>query len=106
MYLSGTPATSTATTSAGGAQPTASGSTTSTTPSVLNQMSFTQMQELMNKWSVELNEMEKSFIDQATKVNSWDQTVMNNGEKVSILTSFNLCTNPCKFFFMKKYICF
>ncbi len=45
-------------------------------------MNFRELQELINKWTIELGEQEKLFIEQATKVNSWDKTVMSNGEKV------------------------
>lgn len=45
-------------------------------------MNFRELQELMNKWTIDLGEQEKQFIEQATKVNAWDKTVMANGEKV------------------------
>lgn len=45
-------------------------------------MNFRELQDLINKWTIELSEQEKQFIEQATKVNAWDKTVMANGEKV------------------------
>jgi len=48
-------------------------------------MNFRELQELVNKWTVELGEQEKLFIEQATKINSWDKTVMANGEKIATL---------------------
>jgi hypothetical protein len=48
----------------------------------MTQLNFRQLQELINKWTIDLGEQEKAFIEQATKVNAWDKTVMANGEKV------------------------
>jgi len=48
-------------------------------------MNFRELQELINKWTIELGEQEKLFIEQATKVNTWDKTVMANGEKIAAL---------------------
>ena len=36
----------------------------------------------MNKWTLELEDMEKQFINQATQVNAWDQLLVKNGEKI------------------------
>ncbi|OXA45743.1 nuclear pore glycoprotein p62 [Folsomia candida] len=49
------------------------------------EMNFRELQELMNKWTIDLGEQEKQFIEQATKVNAWDKTVMANGEKIAEL---------------------
>jgi len=48
-------------------------------------MNFRELQDLVNKWTVELGEQEKLYIEQATKINSWDKTVMANGEKIATL---------------------
>jgi nuclear pore complex protein Nup62 len=53
----------------------------------MTQLNFRQLQELINKWTIDLGEQEKAFIEQATKVNAWDKTVMANGEKVKCLSS-------------------
>ncbi|BFZ15863.1 hypothetical protein BsWGS_18902 [Bradybaena similaris] len=45
-------------------------------------MSFRQLEETINKWTTELDEQEKYFLDQATQVNAWDRIVMENGEKI------------------------
>jgi len=36
----------------------------------------------MNKWTLELEDMEKQFLNQATQVNAWDQLLLNNGENI------------------------
>lgn len=46
------------------------------------QMTFRQLEETINKWTTELEEQEKHFLDQATQVNAWDRIVMENGEKI------------------------
>ncbi|XP_059151902.1 nuclear pore glycoprotein p62-like isoform X2 [Physella acuta] len=46
------------------------------------QMTFRQLEETINKWTTELEEQEKYFLEQATQVNAWDRIVMDNGEKI------------------------
>ena len=46
-------------------------------------MNYRQLEEEINKWSVELQEQEKIFIQQATQVNAWDRLLIDNGEKVA-----------------------
>lgn len=46
-------------------------------------MSYRELEESINKWTVELEEQEKSFLHQAAQVNAWDRTLVVNGEKVS-----------------------
>jgi len=60
-------------------------STTSSAAVNLTPLNFRQLQELMNKWTIELGEQEKMFIEEATKVNAWDRTLMANGDKVQHL---------------------
>lgn len=52
-------------------------------------MNFSQLEDAINKWSLELEEQEKVFINQATQVNAWDKLLIANGEKVFINTSNN-----------------
>lgn len=40
------------------------------------------MEEAINKWTLELEEQEKVFLNQATQVNAWDRLLMTNGEKI------------------------
>ena len=41
-----------------------------------------QLEENINKWSLELEDMEKVFLNQATMVNAWDQMLIKNGAKI------------------------
>lgn len=45
-------------------------------------MTYAQLESLINKWSLELEDQEKHFLHQATQVNAWDRTLIENGEKV------------------------
>ena len=46
-------------------------------------MSYQQLEQAINKWTVELEEQEKIFLKQATQVNAWDRLLIDNGEKVN-----------------------
>ncbi|XP_038630512.1 nucleoporin 62 like isoform X2 [Scyliorhinus canicula] len=56
--------------------------TTGSAPPV---MSYAQLESLINKWSVELEDQEKQFLHQATQVNAWDRMLIENGEKITAL---------------------
>ncbi|XP_072361056.1 nucleoporin 62 like isoform X2 [Scyliorhinus torazame] len=56
--------------------------TTGSAPPV---MSYAQLESLINKWSVELEDQEKLFLHQATQVNAWDRMLIENGEKITAL---------------------
>ncbi|XP_023672152.1 nucleoporin 62 like [Paramormyrops kingsleyae] len=60
---------------------------TSTTASVSAPpvMSYTQLESLINKWSLELEDQERHFLQQATQVNAWDRMLIENGEKITTL---------------------
>jgi len=45
-------------------------------------MSYRQLEESINKWTIELEEQEKIFLNQATQVNSWDRMIFENGEAI------------------------
>ena len=45
-------------------------------------MQFRHLVENINKWTLELEDMEKLFLNQATQVNAWDQLLIKNGEKI------------------------
>ena len=45
-------------------------------------MNYRQLEEAINKWTLELEEQEKIFLQQATQVNAWDRLLIDNGEKV------------------------
>ncbi|KAM3912376.1 nucleoporin-62 C-terminal-like protein isoform 2-T2 [Leptodactylus fuscus] len=54
----------------------------SNTPAV---MTYGQLENLINKWSLELEDQEKHFLQQATQVNAWDRTLIHNGERITAL---------------------
>ncbi|XP_064601372.1 nuclear pore glycoprotein p62-like [Liolophura sinensis] len=56
-------------------------------PSKLPQMNYRQLEECINKWTVELQEQEKIFLQQATQVNAWDRLLTENGEKIAQVNS-------------------
>ncbi|XP_026152293.1 nucleoporin 62 like [Mastacembelus armatus] len=72
------PASGTSTTTAA----TATTITTTTTPPV---MTYAQLEALINKWSLELEDQERHFLQQATQVNAWDRMLVENGEKITAL---------------------
>ncbi|PNF19859.1 Nuclear pore glycoprotein p62 [Cryptotermes secundus] len=45
-------------------------------------LNFCQLEESINKWTLELEEQEKLFMNQATQVNAWDRLLIGNGEKI------------------------
>uniref|UniRef100_A0A3B5QPA3 Nuclear pore glycoprotein p62 n=1 Tax=Xiphophorus maculatus TaxID=8083 RepID=A0A3B5QPA3_XIPMA len=55
---------------------------TTTNPPV---MSYAQLESLINKWSLELEDQERHFLQQATQVNAWDRMLVENGEKITSL---------------------
>lgn len=48
-------------------------------------MSYAQLEALINKWSSELEDQERHFLQQATQVNAWDRMLVENGEKITSL---------------------
>lgn len=52
-------------------------------PAAASQLTFSQVEELINKYTSELEEQEKVFINQATQVNTWDNLLNENSKKVS-----------------------
>ena len=47
-------------------------------------MSYHQLEQNINKWTVQLEDQEKVFLTQATQVNAWDRMLIDNGEMVSV----------------------
>ncbi|NXJ58739.1 NUP62 protein, partial [Spizaetus tyrannus] len=64
---------------------TAAITTTTTTTSAPPVMTYAQLESLINKWSLELEDQEKHFLHQATQVNAWDRMLIENGEKITSL---------------------
>ncbi|XP_037372979.1 nuclear pore glycoprotein p62 [Talpa occidentalis] len=61
------------------------GSTAGPVASVSPAMTYAQLEGLINKWSLELEDQERHFLQQATQVNAWDRTLIENGEKITTL---------------------
>ncbi|KAF2899267.1 hypothetical protein ILUMI_06908 [Ignelater luminosus] len=45
-------------------------------------LSFAQLEDAINKWTVDLEEQGKVFANQAKHLNAWDRLLMTNGEKI------------------------
>ncbi|XP_076171530.1 uncharacterized protein LOC143148756 [Ptiloglossa arizonensis] len=63
------------------------GTTTTVTSSasVTQPASINSFEESINKWTLELEEQEKVFVNQAAQVNAWDKLLITNGEKIVAL---------------------
>ncbi|KAK2114311.1 Nuclear pore glycoprotein p62 [Saguinus oedipus] len=48
-------------------------------------MTYAQLESLINKWSLELEDQERHFLQQITQVNAWDCMLIENGEKITSL---------------------
>ncbi|XP_016308767.1 nuclear pore glycoprotein p62-like isoform X2 [Sinocyclocheilus anshuiensis] len=64
---------------------TTSTSTAIVTTSTAPVMSYAQLEALINKWSSELEDQERHFLQNATRVNAWDRMLVENGEKITAL---------------------
>ncbi|NXG38587.1 NUP62 protein, partial [Dromaius novaehollandiae] len=64
---------------------TSTATVTTATASAPPVMTYAQLESLINKWSLELEDQEKHFLHQATQVNAWDRTLIENGEKITSL---------------------
>lgn len=85
----GTAATAIPSDAGGGNKTSASLSTTTATTAstaVASQINFCQLEELNNKYILELEELEKMFLNQATQVNSWDTVLESNSNKIIALS--------------------
>ncbi|XP_013147916.1 PREDICTED: nuclear pore glycoprotein p62 [Papilio polytes] len=61
---------------------TATTTTASGPPQPVTSISFAQLEENINKWTLELEEQEKIFINQATQINAWDRLLIANGDMI------------------------
>ncbi|XP_067632232.1 nuclear pore glycoprotein p62 [Eurosta solidaginis] len=85
--LGGTSSASTAPTTAiggGGFANLSTATKTTDSASVANasHLSYNQLEEHINKWTLELEEQEKVFADQATQINAWDKILISNNHKI------------------------
>lgn len=56
--------------------------TDSSAVSTANQLSYNQLEEHINKWTLEFEEQEKVFTEQATQINAWDKLLISNNQKI------------------------
>ncbi|CAH1641763.1 unnamed protein product [Spodoptera littoralis] len=61
---------------------TATTTTAAAPPQIVTSITFAQLEENINKWTLELEDQEKTFINQATQINAWDRLLIANGEKI------------------------
>lgn len=47
-----------------------------------SKISYNQLEDHINKWTLELEEQEKVFIEQATQINAWDKILIGNNQKI------------------------
>ncbi|XP_066249504.1 nuclear pore glycoprotein p62 [Euwallacea similis] len=98
LSLGGTTTTATTTTtsslgfSLGGTAPisTAAATTTTSTASIgapIPSITFAQLEDSINKWTIDLEEQGKFFVNQAKQLNAWDSLLISNGEKILNLNS-------------------
>lgn len=45
-------------------------------------LTFAQLEDAINKWTIDLDEQGKVFSNQAKHLNAWDRLLMSNGEKI------------------------
>lgn len=45
-------------------------------------LTFTQLEDAINKWTIDLEEQGKMFGNQAKQLNAWDRLLITNGEKI------------------------
>lgn len=55
--------------------------TDSAIPSTGN-LTFSQLEDAINKWTIDLEEQGKLFGNQAKQLNAWDRLLISNSEKV------------------------
>ncbi|GJQ66675.1 putative structural constituent of nuclear pore [Trypoxylus dichotomus] len=57
---------------------------TSITPSLsaTTTLTFSQIEDSINKWTIYLEEEGKHYTDQAKQINAWDRLLITNGEKI------------------------
>ncbi|XP_037948072.1 nuclear pore glycoprotein p62 [Teleopsis dalmanni] len=56
--------------------------TTDSSSITANSLTYNQLEEYINKWTLELEDQEKVFMDQATQINAWDKILISNNQKI------------------------
>lgn len=52
-------------------------------------LTFAQLEDSINKWTIDLEDQAKIFINQAKQLNAWDRLLISNGEKVAVKLFIN-----------------
>ena len=60
----------------------AGGASTAAAAAGTSKMTYKQLEEQINKWSLELEQQERMFLQQADHVSAWDRCLVQNGEKI------------------------
>lgn len=60
-------------------------STAITAPTQIPSLTYDQLEDSVNKWTVELEEQGKQFLLQARQLNAWDRLLKQNGERMDSL---------------------
>jgi len=50
-------------------------------------LTYKQLEDQIDKWYVELEDQQSSFLKQATEVNAWDKQLIENGQKITDLNA-------------------
>ncbi|XP_059609362.1 nuclear pore glycoprotein p62 [Phlebotomus argentipes] len=61
---------------------TATVTTASSQQSAVGQLNLCQLEECINKWTLELEGQEKVFTNKATEINAWDKILTENAKKI------------------------
>uniref|UniRef100_A0A6P7GHR0 Nuclear pore glycoprotein p62-like isoform X2 n=1 Tax=Diabrotica virgifera virgifera TaxID=50390 RepID=A0A6P7GHR0_DIAVI len=87
--LSSTTTSTTSSVSASGALSSTTSAPTFATSSLSSTgtLTFSQLEDSINKWTMDLEEQGKFFINQAKQLNAWDTLLISNGEKILTLNS-------------------
>ncbi|KAK4470224.1 hypothetical protein MN116_005799 [Schistosoma mekongi] len=48
-------------------------------------LTYNQLEELVNKWTLELEDQERYFFDEVDRINQWDQTLICNAENITAM---------------------
>ncbi|BET00620.1 Nuclear pore glycoprotein [Nesidiocoris tenuis] len=62
-----------------------SASSSTTVPA--DRMTFSQLEDCINKWTADLLEEEKTFLTQATQINAWDNAINENESRLATLNN-------------------
>ncbi|KAF6211605.1 hypothetical protein GE061_012118 [Apolygus lucorum] len=81
------PATSAAPVSTATTTPSLGTALGATKPAAVNQLSFSQLEDSINKWTSELAEEERTFLAQATQINAWDKAINENEGRLNSLNN-------------------